>query len=62
MSKLWLNYEHWSKQSRVYRYRFDLYRYMFGSGAPIPVQVQGVPVHVTEKCLECVFFSHFSIC
>ena len=23
------------------------------------VQVQGVPVHVTEKSPECVFFSHF---
>ena len=39
-----------------------LYRYRFGSGAPVPVQVQGVPVQVTEKCPECVFFSHFSIC
>ena len=29
---------------------------------PVPVQVQGVPVQVTEKCPECVFFSHFSMC
>ena len=32
MSKLWLKYENWSKHSRVYRYRSDLYRYRFGSG------------------------------
>ena len=28
----------------------------------VPVQVQSVPVQVAEKCPECVFFSHFSIC
>ena len=28
----------------------------------VPVQVQGVPVQVTEKCPECVIFSHFSMC
>ena len=27
----------------------------------VPVQVQGVPLHVTENCPECVFFTHFSI-
>ena len=31
MSKLWPNYEDWSKQSRVYQYMCDMYRYMFGS-------------------------------
>ena len=35
MSKLWLKYKNWlklGKQNRVYRYRSNMYRYMFSSG------------------------------
>ena len=66
MTNLWLKYEHWSKQSRVSGTCLTC----TGTCWPkttrtqhVPVQVQGVPVHVTEKFPECVFspiFPYFS--
>ena len=63
MSKLWLKYEYWSKQSRVYRYMSDLYRYMLAKNDQNP-NCTGTCSGCTGTChrklpIMCIF-SHFS--
>ena len=66
MSKLWLKYENWSEQenqSRVYRYRSNMYRYMLATNDQNP-KGTGTCSRCTGTCHPkmprmCIF-SHFS--
>ena len=58
--KKWQKEAIMGKFPRVYRYRYRAVPVQPTRGQPVPVQVQGVPVHVCPNCPDCVVFKYLS--